>query len=105
MTTGYDAAPAEIGVIGGSGLYALLGSAQIVNVETPWGSPSDPITIGQVDGRRVAFLPRHGRDHRFPHTASTTGPTSGPCAASVSGRLLRRAPSVRSGTTPAPAPS
>src|SRR5690348_7399010 len=57
---------AEIGVIGGSGLYALLEGAEQVEVSTPYGPPSDPITVADVGGRRVAFLPRHGRDHRFP---------------------------------------
>jgi 5'-methylthioadenosine phosphorylase len=58
--------PAEIGVIGGSGLYALLDGATEVEVSTPHGPPSDPITVAEVGGRQVAFLPRHGRDHRFP---------------------------------------
>jgi 5'-methylthioadenosine phosphorylase len=57
---------AEIGVIGGSGLYALLDGAREYEVSTPYGAPSDPITVAEVGGRRVAFLPRHGRDHRFP---------------------------------------
>lgn len=57
---------ADVAVIGGSGLYALLDSAHDVTVPTPFGEPSDPITIGEIDGRSVAFLPRHGRDHRFP---------------------------------------
>jgi 5'-methylthioadenosine phosphorylase len=57
---------AEIGVIGGSGLYALLADAEEIEVSTPYGPPSDPITVAQVGDRRVAFLPRHGRDHRFP---------------------------------------
>ena len=57
---------AEIGVIGGSGLYALLDDAREVEVSTPYGAPSDRITVAEVGGRRVAFLPRHGRDHRFP---------------------------------------
>jgi 5'-methylthioadenosine phosphorylase len=57
---------AEIGVIGGSGLYALLDDAREVEVSTPYGPPSDRITVAEVGGRRVAFLPRHGRDHRFP---------------------------------------
>ena len=56
---------ADIGVIGGSGLYALL-DGEPVEVQTPFGSPSDPVTLAEVGGRRVAFLPRHGRDHRFP---------------------------------------
>jgi 5'-methylthioadenosine phosphorylase len=59
-------ATAEIGVIGGSGLYALLSGATEHEVSTPYGPPSDPVTIAEVGGRRVAFLPRHGRDHRYP---------------------------------------
>ncbi|NJC71601.1 S-methyl-5'-thioadenosine phosphorylase [Planosporangium thailandense] len=59
-------ATVEIAVIGGSGLYALLDDAEEYAVDTPYGSPSDPITVATVAGRRVAFLPRHGRDHRFP---------------------------------------
>jgi 5'-methylthioadenosine phosphorylase len=57
---------AEIGVIGGSGMYALLEHAEQVPVETPYGPPSDPLVVGEVGGRRVAFVPRHGVDHRFP---------------------------------------
>jgi 5'-methylthioadenosine phosphorylase len=59
-------AAASIGVIGGSGFYALLDGGEEVSVDTPFGRPSDVIVIGDVAGRRVAFLPRHGRDHRFP---------------------------------------
>ena len=55
-----------IGVIGGSGLYALLDGAHEVVVDTPYGPPSDPLVVGEVGGREVAFVPRHGRDHRFP---------------------------------------
>ena len=57
---------AEIGVIGGSGFYEFLDAAREVRVQTPYGPPSDAIVMGDVGGRRVAFLPRHGRDHRFP---------------------------------------
>ena len=57
---------ASIGVIGGTGLYKFLESADEVSVDTPFGPPSDPLVIGEVAGRRVAFVPRHGRDHRFP---------------------------------------
>jgi 5'-methylthioadenosine phosphorylase len=57
---------ASIGVIGGSGLYEFLSPADEVTVETPFGPPSDRIVIGEVAGRKVAFLPRHGRDHQFP---------------------------------------
>jgi 5'-methylthioadenosine phosphorylase len=58
---------AKIGVIGGSGLYQIEGLADIEEVypDTPWGKPSDSITIGTLEGQRVAFLPRHGRGHRF----------------------------------------
>jgi len=59
-------AQAEIGVIGGSGFYDFLDEAEQVLVETPFGPPSEPLTVGTVSGRRVAFVPRHGRDHRFP---------------------------------------
>jgi 5'-methylthioadenosine phosphorylase len=59
-------ATAEIGVIGGSGLYALLDGAREHELSTPYGPPSDPVTIAEVGGRTVAFLPRHGRDHRYP---------------------------------------
>ena len=57
---------AQIGVIGGSGFYAFLDDARQVEVQTPYGPPSDPLVVGQVAGRSVAFLPRHGADHRFP---------------------------------------
>src|SRR5215472_6931263 len=59
-------ASASIGVIGGSGFYEFLDDAVEVAVQTPFGPPSDPLTIGTVAGRSVAFLPRHGRDHRYP---------------------------------------
>ncbi len=58
---------AEIGVFGGSGFYDIgLGEVEEVWVETPYGAPSDKVAIATVAGRRVAFLPRHGRDHRYP---------------------------------------
>ncbi|GAA1408767.1 S-methyl-5'-thioadenosine phosphorylase [Catellatospora coxensis] len=57
---------ADVAVIGGSGLYSLLDDAHEAQLDTPYGPPSDPITVGEVAGRRVAFLPRHGRDHRHP---------------------------------------
>jgi 5'-methylthioadenosine phosphorylase len=58
---------ATIGVIGGSGLYRMEGMTETreVAVETPFGSPSDVITIGKVEGVSLAFLPRHGRGHRL----------------------------------------
>ncbi|MFF1909034.1 S-methyl-5'-thioadenosine phosphorylase [Kitasatospora sp. NPDC058218] len=57
---------AEVGVIGGSGLYELLDDVVEVRVETPYGAPSDALFVGEAAGRRVAFLPRHGRGHRIP---------------------------------------
>ncbi|MGW2488139.1 S-methyl-5'-thioadenosine phosphorylase [Streptomyces sp. NPDC001606] len=57
---------AEVAVIGGSGFYQLLDDAERVDVETPYGRPSDAVAVGSVAGRRVAFLPRHGKDHAFP---------------------------------------
>lgn len=61
-----DGPIADIAVIGGSGFYSFLSGAREVPVSTPFGEPSEPVTVGEVAGRRVAFLPRHGRDHRFP---------------------------------------
>jgi 5'-methylthioadenosine phosphorylase len=58
---------AEVGIIGGSGLYDMEGfrDAEPVALETPFGLPSDEIMVGELEGRRVAFLPRHGRGHRI----------------------------------------
>ncbi len=61
-----SSAAASIGVIGGSGFYEFFSSADEITVHTPYGEPSDPVMVGEVAGRRVAFVPRHGRDHRFP---------------------------------------
>ncbi len=63
-------AEAEIGIIGGSGLYEMEGFTDTENVavSTPFGEPSDEYIVGQLEGRKVAFLPRHGRGHRIsPH--------------------------------------
>jgi 5'-methylthioadenosine phosphorylase len=57
---------AEIGVIGGSGFYSLLENATSHSVSTPYGDPSGDLTVGTLAGRTIAFLPRHGVDHRFP---------------------------------------
>jgi len=57
---------AEIGVFGGSGFYSFADGAEEIAVETPYGAPSDKITLVTIGGRKVAFLPRHGRDHRYP---------------------------------------
>ncbi|MFD3733900.1 S-methyl-5'-thioadenosine phosphorylase [Streptomyces sp. NPDC058632] len=56
----------EIGVIGGSGFYSFLDDITEVSVDTPYGKPSDSLMIGEVAGRKVAFLPRHGREHSMP---------------------------------------
>ncbi|MBI3282009.1 MAG: S-methyl-5'-thioadenosine phosphorylase [Acidobacteria bacterium] len=58
---------AEIGIIGGSGLYAMPGfeAEREVPVESPWGKPSDNYLLGKLAGRDVAFLARHGRGHRI----------------------------------------
>lgn len=60
---------ADIGVFGGSGFYSLIENAREVTVETPYGAPSDRLALGEVAGKRVAFLPRHGKDHRYPPQA------------------------------------
>src|SRR5580700_1281629 len=59
--------PIEIGIIGGSGLYSMpgLSGAREVRVKTPFGDPSDAFITGTLEGRRVAFLARHGRGHLF----------------------------------------
>ncbi len=57
---------ADVGVFGGSGFTHLLDDTETVEVETAWGSPSGPVTIGTVAGRRVAFLARHGTSHQHP---------------------------------------
>jgi 5'-methylthioadenosine phosphorylase len=59
--------PATIAIIGGSGLYEMEGLTDVesVDIDTPFGRPSDGITLGTLEGARVAFLPRHGQDHRF----------------------------------------
>jgi 5'-methylthioadenosine phosphorylase len=57
---------AEIGVFGGSGFYEFLDDVEEVAVDTPYGKPSAPLTIGDVGGKPVAFLPRHGRAHELP---------------------------------------
>ena len=58
-----------IAVIGGSGFYEFLDDPSEVTVETPYGDPVSPIAVGDVGGKAVAFLPRHGKGHAFPpHT-------------------------------------
>ena len=59
---------AEIGIFGGTGVYdsGLLESAEEIDLETPYGKPSDTITVGKYMGRDIAFLPRHGKKHTIP---------------------------------------
>jgi 5'-methylthioadenosine phosphorylase len=59
--------PVRIGVIGGSGLYSMPGfeNARELRVKTPFGEPSDALVVGTLEGKRVAFLARHARGHRF----------------------------------------
>jgi 5'-methylthioadenosine phosphorylase len=59
-------ADAEIGIFGGSGFYSFFDDATEQVVDTPYGRPSDVVTLGEVAGRTVAFLPRHGRNHQHP---------------------------------------
>ncbi len=66
MTLGPAGAEAEIGVFGGSGFYSFLDDVTQLEVDTPYGPPAAPVSIGEIAGRRVAFLPRHGRNHELP---------------------------------------
>lgn len=57
---------ARIGIFGGSGFYSLLDGVDETQVETPYGAPSAPVALGEIDGVPVAFLPRHGKEHTLP---------------------------------------
>ena len=59
-------ARAEIGVFGGSGFYKFFKGAEEVAVRTPYGKPSGSVTISEVEGKAVAFIPRHGVHHEYP---------------------------------------
>jgi 5'-methylthioadenosine phosphorylase len=61
--------PATVGVFGGSGFYRFLDDVEQVEVDTPYGPPSDRVALGTVAGSRVAFLPRHGARHTLPPAA------------------------------------
>jgi 5'-methylthioadenosine phosphorylase len=65
--SGKTGAQATIGIIGGSGLYSMNGLTDMreIRVKTPFGDPSDAIVLGTLEGKRVAFLARHGRGHRI----------------------------------------
>src|SRR5271157_3483373 len=59
---------AKIGIIGGSGFYSLLENPERADIDTPYGKPSDEISLGRISGKEVAFLPRHGGGHTIaPH--------------------------------------
>jgi 5'-methylthioadenosine phosphorylase len=66
-TSAASKATASIGIIGGSGLYSMPGLKDVreIRVKTPFGDPSDSVVLGTLDGKRVAFLARHGRGHRI----------------------------------------
>lgn len=66
VTDSPSAPRAEIGIFGGSGFYKLLDSYEEIVVETPYGAPSDKVAVGTLEGKRVAFMPRHGADHSLP---------------------------------------
>lgn len=55
-----------IGIFGGSGFYSFLEDAEEVALDTPYGPPSAPPALGEIDGEKVAFIPRHGKHHQFP---------------------------------------
>lgn len=57
---------ADIGIFGGSGFYSLMDDVTEVAIDTPYGSPSDRIAVGEMAGKKVAFLPRHGKNHQHP---------------------------------------
>ncbi len=63
FTTNYTA---DIGVFGGSGFYSFLENVQEVEIETPYGKPSDKLAIAKIGDKTVAFLPRHGKEHQLP---------------------------------------
>ena len=56
----------QVGIFGGSGFYELLDDAREITVDTPYGAPSAPVVVGDIGGRAVGFMPRHGRDHQLP---------------------------------------
>lgn len=57
---------ADIGIFGGSGFYKFFDDCEEISVETPYGPPSDKVFLGKLAGKKVAFLPRHGRHHQHP---------------------------------------
>lgn len=57
---------ADIGVFGGSGFYSFLDDVEEIEIDTPYGKPSGPVAIATYEGKRIAFIPRHGKNHQFP---------------------------------------
>ena len=66
-STGVNLAQARLGVLGGSGLYAMEGleNVQELTIDTPFGQPSDSLRLGTLGGMEVVFLARHGRHHTY----------------------------------------
>ena len=59
---------ATIGIFGGSGFYKFLDNIQELKIDTPYGETSDALMLGEIAGKKVAFMPRHGRNHSIaPH--------------------------------------
>src|SRR5437899_526932 len=59
-------ATAEVGVFGGSGFYSFVEGLQSTVMATPYGSPSASVSVGEIAGRKIAFIPRHGPHHEIP---------------------------------------
>jgi len=55
-----------VGVFGGSGFYSLFEAFEEIEIETPYGASSAPVALGEIEGRKVAFMPRHGAHHELP---------------------------------------
>lgn len=90
---------AEIGVFGGSGFYSLLENVEEIKVDTPYGPPSDSITLASVAGRPSRFFLATAVPTPFPLTRSTTAPTCGLFVRWESGRSSVRALPARSKST------
>ncbi len=57
---------ADLGVFGGSGFYSFLDNIEEIEINTPYGNPSDKIALATYEGKKIAFLPRHGKEHQYP---------------------------------------
>jgi len=57
---------ADIGIFGGSGFYSFVDNLKPYKIETPYGAPSSQVMIGEIYGRKIAFIPRHGKQHQYP---------------------------------------